>query len=198
MAIPNRDWMDEGLELQRGDGGGAGTAPPPRPLEFKAVYEEEFDYVWDALRSLGIRERDLEDLTHDVFLKVFNRLGTYDPTRPLRPWIFGVAFRVASDFRRLARHQHEAGSSPYDSPDHGTRPDNLAAARQELRIVLAALDSLDIERRAVFVMHEINDHSMRELSENLDVPISKLYDRLRSARAEFSEAVRRLMKRDPR
>jgi RNA polymerase sigma-70 factor (ECF subfamily) len=189
--------MDEGLELQRGDGGGAGTAPPPQPLEFKAIYEDEFEYVWDALRSLGIRERDLEDLTHDVFVKVFNRLGTYDPTRPLRPWLFGVAFRVASDFRRLARHQHEAGSSGVDSPDSGSYPDELAAAREELRVVLLALDTLDFERRAVFVMHEINDHSMSEISETLEVPLSTLYDRLRSARADFTEAVRRLVRKGP-
>jgi RNA polymerase sigma-70 factor (ECF subfamily) len=188
---------DEGLELQRGDGGGAGAAPPPHPLEFKAVYEEEFDYVWDALRSLGIRERDLEDLTHDVFVKVFHRFATYDQTRPLRPWLFGVAFRVASDFRRLARHQREAGSSLYEPADRGSRPDALAAARQELRLVLRALDTLDLDRRAVFVMHELNDHSMREISETLAVPLSTLYDRLRSARTEFSAAVRRLLRGEP-
>src|SRR5689334_8515619 len=79
---------------------------PPR-LTFRAIFEAEFAYIFNTLRRLGVREPDLEDVTHDVFITVNRLLSEFDPSRPLRPWLFGFAFRVASDYRRLARHIRE-------------------------------------------------------------------------------------------
>src|SRR5688500_8164340 len=64
------------------DAGGAVT--------FEGVYRSEFAYVWQSLRRLGVAPSDLEDLAHDVFLKVHKALPTYDRARPLKPWLFGV------------------------------------------------------------------------------------------------------------
>ena len=61
---------------------------------FRAIYDREFDYVWHSLRRLGIPARDLPDVTHDVFVKLHRSLVNYDTTRPFRPWLFGVLFRV--------------------------------------------------------------------------------------------------------
>ena len=67
-----------------------------------AVFHAECDYVARTLRRLGIREADLEDLTHDVFVTFHRKLHQYDPSRPVRPWLFGIAFRLASEHRRRA------------------------------------------------------------------------------------------------
>ena len=71
------------------------------------IYEREFRYVWQGLRRLGIPPRDLPDVTHDVFVTVFLNLHKYDRARPLRPWLFGVTFRVASDHLSLSRNKRE-------------------------------------------------------------------------------------------
>jgi hypothetical protein len=49
------------------------------------IYEEQFSYVWNTLRRLGIAERHLEDVAHDVFVVVHRQLDRYDPARPLKP-----------------------------------------------------------------------------------------------------------------
>jgi RNA polymerase sigma-70 factor (ECF subfamily) len=67
--------------------------PPP----FRAVFDQEFGYVWNTLRRLGVRNADLEDVTHEVFLVFHRRMADYDPARPLRP--------------KLARHRHEVPSA---------------------------------------------------------------------------------------
>jgi RNA polymerase sigma factor (sigma-70 family) len=74
---------------------------------FRSVFDGELNFVWNTLRRFGVAERDLEDLAHEVFVVVDRQLGSYDPSRPLRPWLFTIAFRCASDYRRLARHRHE-------------------------------------------------------------------------------------------
>ena len=62
---------------------------------FVDVYGAELPFVWRTLWRLGVPDRDLEDVAHDVFVVVHRKLVDYDPTRPLKPWLFGICFRVA-------------------------------------------------------------------------------------------------------
>ena len=61
------------------------VATPLSAAEFPAVYAAELGYVWNALRRLGVQERDLEDLCHDVFVSSFATSPVYDTRRPIRP-----------------------------------------------------------------------------------------------------------------
>src|SRR5262249_62039869 len=114
----------------------------------------EFAYVWKTLRRLGAPLKDLEDLTHDLFVVVHRRLREYDPSRPLRPWLCGIAVRVVSDYRRSFRNSREVldpiASTP-DAVDHGPRQDDNLAGNQARTLLMRALDLLDFDRRAVLV-----------------------------------------------
>jgi RNA polymerase sigma-70 factor (ECF subfamily) len=156
------------------------------------LFEEEFAYVFNSLRRLGVREPDLEDVTHDVFIIVHRILAELDPARPLRPWLFGVAFRVASDYRRLARHVREIPEDPPHEPVDGALPaDEQIASAQARRQVIEALDELELNRRAVLVLHDIDGQAMPQVALALAIPLNTAYSRLRSAREEFREAVQR-------
>jgi RNA polymerase sigma-70 factor (ECF subfamily) len=162
------------------------------PLDFRAVFEGGFTYVWSTLRRMGVRERDVEDLTHDTFLRVHGRLLDYDPSRPLRPWLFAFAFRVACDYRRLARHRFEVLDDGRDVPHPGPAPDEEASLREGQRLMLRALEEIDLDQRAVFVLHVIDEHSIPDVAAALAIPVNTAYSRLRLAREAFSVAVRRL------
>src|SRR5262245_55716076 len=69
-------------------------------LDFRRVFELEAAYVARTLRRLGVDQADVEDMAHEVFLAVHRQLCDYDASRPLRPWLFGFAFRIASHYRR--------------------------------------------------------------------------------------------------
>lgn len=144
-----------------------------------------------SLRRLGIAPADLEDLAHDVFMTVFRRLHTYDPARPIRPWLFGIAFRMASDFRRLVRHDREVpiASAPERSDDAAS-PDEAASQTQDRQLVLNALAKVNPARQPVFIMHDIEGLPMPEIAHALELPLGTAYSRLRQARLEFTEAVR--------
>ena len=77
---------------------------PSQPPDFAALYASEFNFVWHLARRMGVASRNQPDVVQDVFLTVHRRLGTYDSSRPLRPWVAGVALRVALDHLRLARN----------------------------------------------------------------------------------------------
>jgi RNA polymerase sigma-70 factor (ECF subfamily) len=159
---------------------------------FEAIFEAELSYVWTSLRRLGVHDRDREDVAHEVFLQAYRSFAEYDSARPIRPWLFAFAFRFASDYRRLARHRTELYGD--DEPGHAAAPDpeELLARRQREELVARALGALDIERRAVFILHELDELSMPEVAEALSIPLNTGYSRLRTAREAFTAALTRI------
>jgi RNA polymerase sigma-70 factor (ECF subfamily) len=159
------------------------------PSELRSVYEDEVAYVWNSVRSLGVREADLEDVTHDVFIKAFHTYGGYDRSRPRRPWLFGIAMRVASDYRELAHHRREAPELAHEPPDERPGSETALGDEEERKLLLAALDDLSWERRALVVMFYLNGHTIDEIAEVFPAPKFTLYSRLRAARADLREAM---------
>jgi len=158
---------------------------------FNAIFARDLGYVWTSLRRLGIPIRDLEDLSHDVFFRVYQRWGDYDPGRPFRPWLFGFCFRVASDYRRRFANQREILGAELEPVDPS--PDALERLVQAEATSLAqlVLQSLELDRRAVFVMHEIDGCPIPEVAEALAIPLNTAYSRLRLAREQFADGLRR-------
>jgi RNA polymerase sigma-70 factor, ECF subfamily len=166
-------------------------ASPARP-DLGAVFNDYFDYVWNTLERLGVRRTDLEDVTDEVFAKVCGRFGDYDPTRPIRPWLFGFAYRVAADYRRSARFRFEVTWEPPEQVD-ATRPvDERMEVEEERRLVLHALASLDLAPRAILIMYEIDGIPVPEIAQVLGIPRNTAQSRLRLARGQLAEALRRL------
>jgi len=164
-----------------------------RPLlDMGAVFDEHFDYLWNALRRFGVREADLEDLVHDVFLKIHLRSADYDPLRPLRPWLFGFAHRVAADYRRLARHRVEVPHANTDVVDFARPVDERIEAYEDRALVHEALESVEVDRRAVFILHDLDEIPVPQIADALGIPLNTAYSRLRLARADFGVAAKRL------
>jgi len=164
----------------------------PLGIDLADLFKDHFEYMWHSLRRLGVNERDLEDVVHDVSVTINPRLGTYDPTRPLRPWLFAFACRAASDYRRQARHRVALTDDPEALRDPAPAVDELVASREELDLVARALDALDLDRRAVFILHEIDGVSIPDVARALEIPTNTAYSRLRLAREDFGAAVRRM------
>jgi RNA polymerase sigma-70 factor (ECF subfamily) len=162
-----------------------------RPPDFPTLYRLEFPYVWKTLRRLGAPPRDIEDLAHDVFVVVHRHLCDYDPTRPMRPWLFGITMRVVADFRRAGRNQHEVPAEFAEQVDGAPTPHERLEGREARALLMRALDSLDLDRRAVFVMHELDEIPVPEIAGVLVIPLNTAYSRLRLARADVAAWIRR-------
>jgi RNA polymerase sigma-70 factor (ECF subfamily) len=151
--------------------------------ELRAIYVDQLPYVLSTLRRLGVGERDLEDITHDVFVTVHRRLPDYDRGRPVRPWLFGIAYRAASDYRRLARHRREDMDHEVDAPDMSQPVDERMDQAQKRSLLVAALQDVELERRAVLLMHDLDGIGVPEIAEQLGIPLNTAYSRLRLARS---------------
>ena len=169
----------------------AGAAPAEAD-DCLQVYQRELDYLIGSLRRIGVPSSDIEDVLHEVFLVLLARWDDYDRKRPVRPWLFGIAFRVASSHRR--KTGREVLGADYDMEDRRNGPHENAVASQGRGLLLRALAHVPLERRAVLIMREVDETPMREIAEELAIPLFTAYSRLRKGRRELDEALERLQK----
>jgi RNA polymerase sigma-70 factor, ECF subfamily len=170
-----------------------GTVQPvDRAARIAELYEAEFDNVWRSLQRLGVPRASLEDAVHEVFVAAHARLHTFDESRPVRPWLFGIAVRAAAELRRGERRAaptSDAAAAVAAAP--GASPDEALAAREAQALVDEALDQLPFEQRVALVMHDLEEIPAPAIAEALAVPLNTVYSRVRLARARVSVFVRR-------
>src|SRR4051812_33687657 len=147
------------------------------------AFQKQLDYVHRTLRRLGTPPSEVEDLAQDVFLALRRSWGEYDSARPMRPYLFGIAFRIAAAHGRKRRR--EVAFGVVEVGDTGPAPDEALQAKQARAMVLAALERIPLPRRGVLVMHDLDDVSVGEVASVLGIPLFTVYSRLRKARREF-------------
>jgi len=168
------------------------TDPVPAdgpPLEFEAVYAEQFDFVWRNLRRLGVPESALRDATQEVFLVVYRRLGEFIPRGTLRSWLYSILRRVALAQKRLYRLQLPRGTTNTDPLTDESLPDpeSDAIRGQSLRLLLELLNELDDDKREALVSVDLEGMSVPEACVALEVNLNTLYSRLYAARRQMRQ-----------
>ncbi len=168
---------------------------PPSADACLAAYERELDYLFATLRRLGARGAEAEDLAQEVFIVLHKNWSTIDTTRPLRPYLFGVAFRIFCAHRRRRR---EVLSDAVELRDESPGPEATMQRREAAALLNAALDRLPLSRRAVVVMHDLEELPVLEIAERLSMSRFGVYARLRKGRQELRAAVQRLSRQERR
>jgi RNA polymerase sigma-70 factor (ECF subfamily) len=156
------------------------------------AFERELDYLYWTLQRLGARPADLEDLLQDVFGVLHNRWPTLDTSRPLRPWLFGVAFRLVRTYRR--RQMRETPREDLDPPDVAPDPEGNIQEQQSLALLSAALERVPDARRSVLMLHDLDGVGVIEIARRLSITRFGVYARLRKGRKELASAVRALQR----
>lgn len=178
----------------------SGSAPAPRVVptsvvcerpSFESIYEEHFDFIWRSMRRLGISSQSIDDAVQDVFLVVHRRLEDFEERCSLKTWLFGIALRVAHDHHRRSRRK--GGHEQLDAAvaDGSPGPHEELAKAEAVRELDRILNSLDEDKRAVFILAEIEQMTAPEIAEALGINVNTVYSRLRSSRRAFEAALAR-------
>jgi len=167
------------------------------PRDFPTVYQEHFDFVWRSLRRLGVPESALDDAHQEVFLVAYRRLGAFRGHSKLKTWLFGIVLNVVRHQRRAVRHER-AHDRVSETNLEALQPGPLeSAAKSEAALMLQDfLSGLDSDKRAVFILAELEQMTAPEVAEATQTNLRTVYSRLRTVRQEFEQAVARHRARD--
>jgi RNA polymerase sigma-70 factor (ECF subfamily) len=165
----------------------AGSDHGPELDTSARAFTDNLQYVLGVLRRSGVRPRDSQDLAQDVFLVVHRRWSDYRSELPIRPWLAGIAHRVAR--RHLGRAWRETPADDLDPEDPTSSPHERLQAKRARMMVLQALSGLRPADRELIVLCELEGRSMREVAASLAVPLYTAYTRLRRARLRFARAL---------
>ncbi|HEX6275378.1 MAG TPA: sigma-70 family RNA polymerase sigma factor [Polyangiaceae bacterium] len=162
-------------------------------MTFDELYDEHFDFVWRSLRRLGVPAADLHDVAQEVFLVVHRRLADFEERSKVTTWLFRIALHAARDRRRRAHVRREVldTTTLEHSIDPAIDATVLLERRDDLALFDDALDTMDLDQRAVFTLFELEGMSGGEIADTLEIPLGTAYSRLRLARNAFRRAVLR-------
>ncbi len=182
--------MELTLEQARGPSDSSSVARQAAGASLDEVYQEHCDFVWRSLRRLGVKEAALADATQEVFLAALRHWQGFEGRASIRTWLFAIARGVARDLRRA---QSRRGTECSDEAlvDRQPLPAAGAENREAARLVCQLLDKLDEPKRAVFVLADLEQLPLPEVSEALGINLNTAYSRLRAARREFEAALAR-------
>ena len=165
---------------------------PGQAERLRALVDRQFAFVWRCLSRAGVLEGDIDDVIQRVFLTASRKLEEIRPGAE-RAFLYAVASREAGHLRRTHRRRGEVGQEALlDRSTGALRPDELVGRRQALAQVRAALDQMDEELRAVFLLCDVEELSSGEVAEALDIPVGTVKSRLRRAREAFAFKTRNL------
>ncbi|MDC0672006.1 RNA polymerase sigma factor [Nannocystis radixulma] len=169
--------------------------PPCSPdPEFAAFFRAHFTYVHQNLRRLGVAAAAVEDAAQEVFLVVLRRSDA--PITSVRGWLFGIVRRIAWRYRRGASRRERLVHALSLEPVRRVDGDAQLLEREVTALLDRFLARLDDDKRAVFVLAELEQQSAGEIASALGIKENTVYSRLRAARQEFDRSCARLRVRE--
>ncbi len=173
--------------------------PPPGRQSAEELFRSHARFVAGFVHRLGVDRGAIDDVVQDIFLTVHRR-GGYEPgaAKPTT-WLAEIAVRVVSTHKRGTRRRRVVPDEDAlgAAVSEGKTPLEAAEQRAALARVDEALGVLDLDKRAVFVLFEIEGEPCDAIAASFGVPVGTVHSRLFAARKAFMEAYARLEKNPP-
>lgn len=173
------------------------------------------DAAWEELvrmhtrRVYGIcyrftgKDSEAQDLTQDVFLRVFRALGSFRSTEgSFTTWLARLTRNLLIDHYRRTRHDRMTDSIEEEIPgieagraaqtiSAPLRPDSMLAGREASELLQSALDKLSPELRETIILRDLQELEYREIAEVLAIPEGTVKSRLNRGRAELARLLKK-------
>lgn len=166
-------------------------------LDFDELVHRHLDFVWRALRRLGLSASDADDASQQVFMIAARQLAQIPPGSE-RAFLYGTARRIAANARRDRRRRREApGELADELTAFGALPDERVELERAAALLDDLLDGLPEELRRVLVLAEVEEATVPAIAELEAIPVGTAASRLRRARAAFEKLLARVARRNP-
>jgi RNA polymerase sigma-70 factor (ECF subfamily) len=169
---------------------------------WEAIVRQNWRKVFNVAYKFVGKHDQAEDLTQDIFLKIFKALNTFDRRANFQTWIISISRNLCIDHYRSVRKERQMIASEVDtgdlqpaSPDRGPYQ---AAEHQDLRGLLRqALQTLPLSLRTAVVLRDLHELSYQEIADRLGLPEGTVKSRINRGRIELAHQLKRLQDKQP-
>jgi len=166
-------------------------------VAWEAIVRQNWRKVFNVAYKFVGRHEEAEDLTQDIFLKIFKALGTFDRRANFQTWIVSISRNLCIDHYRSVRKERQTIAREVDTgdlqPASRDRTPYAAAEHEDLRETLRqALQTLPLTLRTAVVLRDLQELSYQEIADRLQLPEGTVKSRINRGRLELARQLKRL------
>ena len=171
-------------------------------VAWEQIVRQNWRKVFNVAYKFVGKHDEAEDLTQDIFLKIFKALNTFDRRANFQTWIISISRNLCIDHYRSVRKERQTIARDVDSndlqPATTDRGPYAQAEHQDLRAQLRqALETLPITLRTAVVLRDLQELSYQEIADRLGLPEGTVKSRINRGRIELAHQLRRLQENQP-
>ena len=169
---------------------------------WETVVRQNWRKVFNVAYKFVGKHDEAEDLTQDIFLKIFKALGTFDRRANFQTWIVSISRNLCIDHYRSVRKERQTIAREVDTgdlqPASADRGPYQAAEHQDLRALLRqALQALPATLRTAVILRDLQELSYQEIADQLRLPEGTVKSRINRGRIELAHQLKRLQDKQP-
>ena len=164
---------------------------------WEQIVKQHWRKVFNVAYKFVGKHDEAEDLTQDIFLKIFKSLDTFDRRANFQTWLISISRNLCIDHYRSVRKERETIDRDVDAnqltpESHDAGP--MAALEQRDRVTLLrqAMGALPEALRTAILMRDIQEMSYQEIAERLKLPEGRVKSRINRGRTELARQVRKI------
>jgi RNA polymerase sigma-70 factor (ECF subfamily) len=168
---------------------------------FEPLIQKYSPRVFATARRYARRESEVEDIVQEVWLKAFQKLGSFRGEAPFEHWLMRLAVRTCYDFLRGHQRNRESAFSDLTEPEDDwlerfvSRPESVAEDSEAARLLVErVLEQLSPAARLVITLLEIEDRSVKEIAGLTGWSVALVKVRAFRARAEMKKILAKIAK----
>ena len=178
--------------VDSGENGLAGRVLKGDLDAYEAIIQDHQASVFNVCyRILGNRQ-EAEDLTQEAFIRAYQKLSRYDPSRPFGPWMRTLAANLCYNHIKKARLERvpleDEKDQLKDNPSND--PENLLELSQEHRVLYQALWKLPDNQRIALELRHFQGLSYQDMAETLNLPLNTVRSHLYRGRQRLAEILK--------
>jgi RNA polymerase sigma factor (sigma-70 family) len=169
---------------------------------WEQIVRQHWRKVFNLAYKFVGRHDEAEDLTQDIFLKIFKALHTFDRRANFQTWLISISRNLCIDHYRSVRKERETMARDVDasnlSPVSRERGPHSQLEQTDLRqLIRLALAELPPTLREAVVLRDLQEFSYQEIADRLGLPEGTVKSRINRGRLELAKHLRRLQSHGP-
>jgi RNA polymerase sigma-70 factor (ECF subfamily) len=171
-------------------------------VAWEQIVRQNWRKVFNVAYKFVGKHDEAEDLTQDIFLKIFKALNTFDRRANFQTWIISISRNLCIDHYRSVRKERQTIARDVDSndlqPATTERGPYAQAEHQDLKAQLRqALETLPVTLRTAVVLRDLQELSYQEIADRLGLPEGTVKSRINRGRIELAHQLKRVQENQP-